>query len=130
MTILNNSIPRFCRFFVILLYLTVVPVISITFLGIFIPIFLFCETRDRSTYKGKLRPITQYMFCYKKRKNKNLGNILSILLWTLLISFSLVIGAIVLAIFIIPMYLFSFVSLIRMAYWWRKNKRLDELTSD
>lgn len=48
--------------------------------------------------------------------------------WTVFIAINLVITSILFAILIIPGYIIGFFVILRMTYWWFKNKRLDKLT--
>ena len=125
MTVLNNSVPNWLRFFVLIFYITLVPLLFLLIFCFFIPMITFCDKCAKSTYSGCLRPVTQYMFCYRNRNHKYPGLFVAIFGWIIYITICIVFSLLMTAIFIIPMYLFSIVSLCRMAYWWRKNKRLN-----
>jgi Flp pilus assembly protein TadB len=66
------------------------------------------------------------MFCYRERKHIYLGFFAAVFAWIFWVIICALIAILVTIIFIIPMYVFSVVSLCRMAYWWRKNKRLNK----
>jgi hypothetical protein len=125
MTVLNQSVHGCCRFFVLILYITLVPLVFLLFFGFMLPIMLISDHCSQPRYNGRFRCVTQYMFCYKNRKYIYPGYFLGFIMWVLYIMICIIVSVIITIIFIIPMYVFSIVSLCRMAYWWRKNKRLN-----
>ena len=132
MTVLNESLNKCCRFFMIILYLLVIPTVFLIFFPIMIILMICWEAYENNRHKSNCLGTTLcMMYCNKSHRLKEKVYIyiikvifISIPRWILVIIVCLVAAFLTLIIFIIPMYIFSFVSLCRMAYWWTKNKRI------
>ena len=133
MTVLNESLNKCCRFLMIILYLLVIPTIFLIFFPIMVMLMLQWEAYDHRRHNQKtcLGQTLARMYCNKKQRQDEKVWIyivkiifIAIPLWILSILCTLIVAALFFIIFIIPMYIFSIISLCRMAYWWNKNKRI------
>ena len=126
MTVLNSAIPKWVRFFMFLLYITIIPLLFLLVFCFCVPFVSFIDSR-RYRGSGSYQVIDRIIMCRDGCCSIS-GFLLFILIavpfWILFTVVCMIISIVATSILIIPFYIASVICLCRMVYWWNKNKRL------
>ena len=124
-TFLNSAVPGWARFLLFFFFWALVPslfLLAFTFCCI---VFGFADAyRSRKT-QGRF---WSSIYCYNhgKPSKQVIGDFLLIAVpfWFLYGSMAVAVSILMFVLLLIPLYIMSFIVMIRLIWWWNKNKRV------